>query len=173
MAKALGHVAADRFFDCAVAALLGMAGGAHHDQVERMLLMSADDIETPGWDFFTGAGRLNAVKALQADPDWHLTAQVKQVVPVREGGRTVIQVRGTVIGSNLASYRLELARGEAPTSWKRVGPEGTGAVEDGLLGTIPIREITAPPDWPKPGTTHQESTSAANWIKTTWPKPAA
>ena len=36
--------------------------------------------------------------------------------------------------------------------------------------TIPIRNITAPMGWPKPGTTHNESTSAANWIKTTWPK---
>jgi branched-chain amino acid transport system substrate-binding protein len=36
--------------------------------------------------------------------------------------------------------------------------------------TIPIRNITAPLGWPKPGTTHSESTAAANWIKTTWPK---
>ncbi|MEE9148412.1 MAG: ABC transporter substrate-binding protein [Candidatus Tectomicrobia bacterium] len=36
--------------------------------------------------------------------------------------------------------------------------------------TIPIRNITAPPNWPKPGTTHNESTAAANWIKTTWPQ---
>jgi branched-chain amino acid transport system substrate-binding protein len=36
--------------------------------------------------------------------------------------------------------------------------------------TIPIRNITAPAGWPKPGTSHNESTSAANWIKTTWPK---
>ncbi|MFQ5656019.1 MAG: ABC transporter substrate-binding protein [Candidatus Methylomirabilales bacterium] len=35
--------------------------------------------------------------------------------------------------------------------------------------TIPVRNITAPPNWPKPGTTHKESTAAANWIKTTWP----
>jgi branched-chain amino acid transport system substrate-binding protein len=39
--------------------------------------------------------------------------------------------------------------------------------------TIPIRNITAPAGWPKPGTTHNESTSAANWIKTTWPKITA
>ena len=34
--------------------------------------------------------------------------------------------------------------------------------------SIPIRDITAPPDWPKPGTSHDESTAAANWLKTTW-----
>jgi branched-chain amino acid transport system substrate-binding protein len=36
--------------------------------------------------------------------------------------------------------------------------------------TIPIRNITAPMGWPKPGTSHNESTAAAHWIKTTWPK---
>ena len=39
--------------------------------------------------------------------------------------------------------------------------------------TIPIRNITAPPNWPKPGQGHDESTAAANWIKTTWPKATA
>jgi branched-chain amino acid transport system substrate-binding protein len=34
--------------------------------------------------------------------------------------------------------------------------------------TIPIRDITAPPGWPKPGTSHNDSTAAANWLKTTW-----
>jgi hypothetical protein len=27
--------------------------------------------------------------------------------------------------------------------------------------------------WPKPGTSHNDSTAAANWIKTTWPKASA
>jgi branched-chain amino acid transport system substrate-binding protein len=36
--------------------------------------------------------------------------------------------------------------------------------------TIPIRQITAPSHWPKPGTTHNDVTSAYNWIKTTWPQ---
>ncbi|MGQ0674828.1 MAG: ABC transporter substrate-binding protein [Rhodospirillales bacterium] len=34
--------------------------------------------------------------------------------------------------------------------------------------SIPIRDITAPPNWPKPGQGHNESTAAANWLKTTW-----
>ncbi|MFQ5775263.1 MAG: ABC transporter substrate-binding protein [Kiloniellaceae bacterium] len=36
--------------------------------------------------------------------------------------------------------------------------------------TIPVRNITAPPNWPKPGTSHNDSTAAANWMKTTWRK---
>jgi branched-chain amino acid transport system substrate-binding protein len=36
--------------------------------------------------------------------------------------------------------------------------------------TIPIRNITAPPNWPKPGTTHNDPTATYNWIKETWPQ---
>jgi branched-chain amino acid transport system substrate-binding protein len=36
--------------------------------------------------------------------------------------------------------------------------------------TIPVRNITAPANWPKPGHGHNESTAAADWIKKTWPK---
>lgn len=36
--------------------------------------------------------------------------------------------------------------------------------------TIPIRDITAPPNWPKPGNGHNESTAAADWLKKTWAK---
>jgi branched-chain amino acid transport system substrate-binding protein len=40
--------------------------------------------------------------------------------------------------------------------------------------TIPIRNITAPPGWPKPGQKgNNESTAAAHWIKTTWPTATA
>jgi branched-chain amino acid transport system substrate-binding protein len=36
--------------------------------------------------------------------------------------------------------------------------------------TVPVRNITAPANWPKPGNGHNESTAAADWLKKTWPK---
>ena len=38
--------------------------------------------------------------------------------------------------------------------------------------TIPIRNITAPPGWPKPGNGHNDPTATFNWIKETWPQVA-
>ncbi len=116
-------------------------------QVEQMLLMSVDDVEVPGWDQYTGAGRLNAMKALTADPDWHLLARVTAVQPVTEGGRTVIQVIGTVVGSDLKQFLLELGKGDAPGSWKQVGKVQVTPIQDRLLGTIPIGEITSRGTW--------------------------
>jgi branched-chain amino acid transport system substrate-binding protein len=39
--------------------------------------------------------------------------------------------------------------------------------------TIPVRNVSAPAQWAKPGTTHRESTAAADWIKKTWPSAKA
>lgn len=36
--------------------------------------------------------------------------------------------------------------------------------------TIPVRNLTAPPDWPKPGQGHNDISATFNWIKETWPK---
>src|SRR5258706_3848716 len=44
------------------------------EQIKRMLMMSADDIEAPGWDQLTGYGLVNARQAIEADPDYYLYA---------------------------------------------------------------------------------------------------
>lgn len=106
------------------------------DQLEHALLMSADDIESPGWDQLTGYGRLNARRALEADPDYYLYAELHRVAPAREGGRTVIQVFGTAMGSHWGSYHLEVGQGENPTSWRKAGSVVGGQIRDNLLGTL-------------------------------------
>jgi len=116
-------------------------------QLEHMLLMSADDVETPGWDQLTGYGRLNARKALEADPDYFLYAELHRVQPARDSGRPVVQVFGRVAGSRLERYEIQIGQGEAPTTWKTVITERGKAVDDGVLGTIPGREITARGHW--------------------------
>jgi hypothetical protein len=116
-------------------------------QVERMLLDSADDVGTPGWDQFTGNGRLNIARALQADPNYYLAARVSDVTPAQEGGRTVVKVFGTAAGNRLERYELQLGQGESPARWKTVATEKGRSVEKGLLGAIGIREITARGAW--------------------------
>jgi subtilisin family serine protease len=117
------------------------------DQIERMILMSADDVEAPGWDQLTGYGRLNARKALEADPDYYLYAEVHRVAPAKEAGRTVVQVFGTAAGSDLGNYRVEVAQGENPTNWRQAGKLAGGQVKDGLLGTLTQGDFGAPGKW--------------------------
>ena len=106
------------------------------DQLEHMLLMSADDVEAPGWDQLTGYGRLNARRALEADPNYFLYAELHRIAPAREDGRTVIQVFGTAKGSQWGSYRVEIGEGENPAQWRRAGKLSGGQVTDGLLATF-------------------------------------
>jgi subtilisin family serine protease len=117
------------------------------EQVRRMILQSAKDVETPGWDRLTAYGRLDARAALMADPDRYLYAELHRLAAVREGGQTAIQALGRVAGSHLRDYVLEVGQGEAPAQWKAVGAPRTGAVEGGLLGTIPARELAARGLW--------------------------
>ena len=117
------------------------------EQVERMLLMSADDVEAPGWDQLTGYGRLNARKALEADPDHYLYAELHRVAPAREGGRTVLQASGTAKGSHWGSHTIEVGQGESPTSWKRAGQLAGGQVDDGVLGTLTRGDFGAGGKW--------------------------
>ena len=121
--------------------------GLTNVQVERMLLMSADDVDAPGWDLQTGYGRLNARRALTAAPDRYLYSELHRLAAAREDNRAVIQVLGTVAGSDLKSYTIELGQGEAPAQWKTVGAPRVQPVERGLLGTIPTQEITARGLW--------------------------
>jgi subtilisin family serine protease len=117
------------------------------EQVEHALLMSADDVEAPGWDQLTGYGRLNARKALEADPDYFLYAELHRITPAKEGGRTVLQVFGTAAGSQLGSYHLEVAQGEKPTSWRNAGQVTGGQVRDNVLGTLTQSDFAGGGKW--------------------------
>ncbi len=116
-------------------------------QVERMLLMSADDIEAPGWDQLTGYGRLNARKALEADPDYYLYVESHRVAPAKEGNRTVLQLFGTASGSHWGEYRIEVGQGDNPTRWKPAGKLAGGQVTDGLLGTLASQDFGSAGRW--------------------------
>jgi subtilisin family serine protease len=135
------------FVSGAASLLLAQRPSLTAAQVERMLLMSADDVDAPGWDLFTGYGRLNVRRALEADPGYSLYSELHRLATAREGGQVVVQAFGTVAGTDLRDYAIELGQGETPSQWKPVGNPRTQAVEAGLLGAIPVREITARGLW--------------------------
>lgn len=84
--------------------------------------------------------------------------------------------------------QLENLGWDSPAGYIQIRPDNHQGYKDAVTGfskndprfpfpiwdpdsiiTIPIRNITAPSDWPKPGTSHEDVTSAYNWVKTTWP----
>jgi len=145
--RASGTSFAAPFVSGAASLLFSVYPNLTGKQVERMLVQSTDDIETPGWDQFTGAGRLNVVRALFTDPNTYLTAKVSKVEPAQEQGKTVIKVVGTADGNRLERYEVQLGQGEAPARWKTVATQKGRSVDDGVLAAIPISEITARGKW--------------------------
>jgi branched-chain amino acid transport system substrate-binding protein len=78
---------------------------------------------------------------------------------------------------------------ETPAGYVYISPANHQGYKDTVIGfsknhpaypfpvidniiSIPIRTVSCPADWPKPGTSHNEDTAAADWIKKTWPKKA-
>ncbi len=145
--RASGTSFAAPFVSGVASVLLAKNPGLTAEQVARMILQSAKDIEEPGVDQFTGFGLLDARAALKADPDYYLTAKVRQVAPTRVGGQTVVQVFGTAVGSSLKNYEIQLGQGPKPKKWKTIITEQQKTVENNLLGNIPIKAITARGQW--------------------------
>ena len=133
---ATGTSFASPFVAGAASLLLAKNPRLTSEQIEHALLMSADDVETPGWDQLTGYGRLNIRKALEAEPNYYLYSELHRAAPAREDGRTVIQVFGTAKGSQWGNYRIEVAEGQNPAQWRRAGKLAGGQVTNGLLATL-------------------------------------
>jgi branched-chain amino acid transport system substrate-binding protein len=76
---------------------------------------------------------------------------------------------------------------QAPSGYVYVRPDDNSAMKDVAVGfsknlpeysfpvwdpdrvmVFPIRSVTAPADWPKPGQGHEDPSAAYNWINKTW-----
>jgi subtilisin family serine protease len=90
------------------------------EQVARMILHSARDIETPGVDNFTGYGLLDAKAALRADPDFFVEARIEQVRGVQAQGKPALRIIGTIDADRMGKANVFLGQGADPEDWRRV-----------------------------------------------------
>ncbi|GEM_PF-1360264 len=116
------------------------------EEVRRMLLYSAKDIDVPGKDQFTGFGLVDAKAALSADPKFFLDAEIHAAKPVQSPAGLVIEVTGTVNSDALKEARLEIGEGTDPQGWQEI-QQITAPVVKGTLGKIPVQEIRNAPVW--------------------------
>lgn len=88
-------------------------------QIRAILCSAADDISSPGWDNYTGAGRLNIHKALLLTG----TPIVQILSPSNDTGsdKNTIPIIANVLHPNLLKYHLYYATGiENPTTWQTI-----------------------------------------------------
>jgi|GEM_PF-1179811 len=101
-----------------------------NEEVKQVLRVSADDVDTPGWDVNSGYGRVNAYKAAQVD-----SACIAFLsYPVSEAAvKGIVDILGVAKGTNFKRYWLEYGRGITPASWTTVGTAVYSPVTNGTL----------------------------------------
>lgn len=117
------------------------------EQVERMLLHSAQDIEAPGVDHLTGYGRLDGAAALKADPAFYVDAAIDRVEVASTSRGPVARVIGTADAEKFAGVRIEIGAGEAPSAWKAVEAGPGRPVRKDVIGEIPAAAFQGSAAW--------------------------
>lgn len=105
------HVAA------AAALVISHLSSLKPDDVRGILQTTCDDIDFPGWDIHSGAGRLNVAAALNAFAAQVILSSPRQDTGI--AGDTVL-VTGTVALPYFSWYRVLVGIGDDPTTWKVV-----------------------------------------------------
>ncbi|SYZ72321.1 putative Thermitase [Candidatus Zixiibacteriota bacterium] len=119
--------------------LRSVSPGLTPDRVRDIMQQTADDItdpygvgwNLPGWDKYSGYGRLNLFRALQAAP--RVRARIVSPLPnaVVSGSVTI---SGTADGDDFTGYALDYGSGDIPSSWIPITSSAI-PVTDGPLGT--------------------------------------
>lgn len=117
------------------------------DEVRRILLQTAADVDIVGDDKYTGHGMVDARAALSVDKDFSVTAEITNVTFVPADGPQFVRVTGTVDASRFKRAWMQIGPGENPGGWRYVGAKRKFPIIDGTLGTIPIKEFTSSGLW--------------------------
>ena len=118
-----------------------------NERVKRILQQSARDVEIPGIDQYTGFGVLDAAAALEADPDFRISAAITGVEAVRSGRNTVLRVSGRALADQLDRYWIEIGAGEDPEKWKRVSDRMREPVDGAVLADLEVKHFRDAKTW--------------------------
>ncbi len=95
----------------AVALLKSLYPNLSPVQIKGILTSSAHDIQNPGWDYFTGAGRLNILKALQFPTS--VNVQIHNPINLQGFFQDTIPIITTVIHPLLRYFRIFYFNGDS------------------------------------------------------------
>lgn len=117
------------------------------EQVKRMLVQSARDLDGIGTNQFSGYGLLDIEAALAADPNTHVEAVITGVAAVQIRGRTVLRVSGTADADRLKEVHIEIGQGDSPSRWKKVSRTVTKPVVAGAIDDLPVDAFRGATRW--------------------------
>lgn len=120
------------------------------EQVKQILIMSCDDLNRPGWDNKTGAGRINLKKAMAMEAPDFLHTRITAAKVVTRGKQNMLQIQGQAFGDRFARRKLQLAYGIDPkeSEWKTVGYALTPEKSiNSVLGYLPLSHFNQKGRW--------------------------
>jgi subtilisin family serine protease len=149
------HVVADKYYIMSgtsmaaphVAGLASLILSKHpeftNDQVVQVIRKSADDIESPGWDIYSGYGRINAAKALQINS----VCVAKIIEPHTYDSmsrETSLNIKIFANGTNFRNYVLEYGKGETPSTWTTL-TTSSSPITDGYAAKLNLNNLDSGP----------------------------
>ena len=145
--RATGTSFAAPFVSGVASLVIAKNPGLTGEQVQRMLLQSARDVGTPGWDHLTGYGLVDASAALNADPNFFIESRIESVKLEQPGGKYVMRVTGTSDANDFKRAWIEIGKGEDPASWTKVVNKVKSSVRNGTVGEFGIDILRGTPKW--------------------------
>ena len=122
------------------ALILSQRGQLSPQQLRGILTSSTDDVSDQGWDHFTGAGRLNMLRALQVIG----TSNVQITSPQNDRGsfEDSVVIRGTILDPEFAQWHLEYRPGtEDAGEWISILSDQPYQRQDDTLAVWNIRAL--------------------------------
>ncbi|NKB99473.1 MAG: S8 family serine peptidase [Pseudomonadales bacterium] len=116
-------------------------------EVKRLILQSAQDIDTPGSDLNTGYGALDIQAALSADTEFYLDAALTSVQVTQQGKKAILQTLGSVAADKLKKAWIEIGSGEQPKKWTKVGSEIKKSITEDVLNEIDAKNFSGSSVW--------------------------
>ena len=123
------------------ALILSKHDGFSNEMVRGIIRSSADDVDVPGWDIYSGYGRINAFNAL----GYNTALVVTITSPTHNSIVTgTISIEGTAAGPLFDSWILEYGEGVTPDSgpWTEIASSTSQVTEEvlGFLDTTLIKD---------------------------------
>ena len=116
-------------------------------EVERILKLTAEDVDLLGNDRYTGYGMVDASAALGIETGFAITAEITGISKVPAEAPSAIAIQGTAHASQFKRAWFQIGLGDDPATWRYVGPKRKYPVIDGTIATIPLGQFPESGDW--------------------------